>query len=160
MVMRGKPEEMHDGCRAFAHALRQLPGHPLLMPRRNHENHAPVAAHKIGLPRAAAFRLEQRFMRLTKSAQAVVAGDHDPLRLRARSSGIARDNLADEPAIGFRVRHGQARIETGMIKKLPRRPDHHEAPMGIDGRWNTGEKHSLPPSPDRSGTARPARWQK
>jgi len=34
---------------------------------------------KIGLPRAAAFRLEQRFMRLAEGAQAVVTGEHDPL---------------------------------------------------------------------------------
>jgi len=60
-----------------------------------------VAAHKIGLPRAAAFRLEQRFMGLAEGAQAVVAGDDNPFRLRARPAWIAHDNLADEPAIGF-----------------------------------------------------------
>src|ERR1039458_3509103 len=140
----GKPEEMHGGHRALAHALRQLPGHPLLVPRRNHKNHAPMAAHKIGLPRAAAFRLEQRFMRLAEGAQTVIAGDHDPLRFRARPAGIARDDLADEPAIGFRVHRGPARVETGMIKKLPRRPDHYEAPMGIDRRWITGRNTHRP----------------
>src|ERR1035437_473167 len=140
----GKPEEMHGGHRALAHALRQLPGHPLLVPRRNHKNHAPMAAHKIGLPRAAAFRLEQRFMGPAEGAQTVVTGDHDPLRFRARPAGIARDDLADEPAIGFRIRRGQARVETGMIKKLPRRPDDHETAMGIDGGRFVGRNRHRP----------------
>ena len=140
----GEPEEMHDGHRALAHTLRQLPGHPLLVPRRDHKNHAPVAAHKIGLQWAAAFRLEQRFMGLAEGAQAIVAGDYDPLRFRARPAGIARDDLADEPAIGFRVHCGPARVETGMIKKLPRRPDHHETTVGINRGRITGRNIHRP----------------
>ena len=77
-------------------------------------------------------------MRLTEGAQTVVAGEHDSFFLRrACPARIARDDLPDEPAIDLRLRNRQSRFETGMVKELPRRAHHHEAPVKV-GRGRIG----------------------
>src|SRR5437588_12820618 len=103
----------------------------LLMPAPNGEDHAPVAAHKIGLPGAAAFRLEQRLMSPAKRAQTPIAWKDNPLRRVARPSWILPHHSANQPAIQLNIGCGQRRIETSMEEKLARRPDHDKAPMGV-----------------------------
>ena len=121
------------------------------------KNHPPVAAQKIGLPRAAQFRLEQRFVRPAERTQTVEAGNHHAFRFRARPARIAGDNLADEPPISFRFHQRQFRCKTGVIKKLPRRAHHHEATMIISRRRIGVERWSSRRSPDRNDIATPAR---
>ena len=126
---------MNDGDAAFAKGAGQPLRRLFLVASPDGEHHAPMAAHKIGLQRAAAFGFEERFVRPAESAQTVVAGHHNMmLRRRAAPARIARDDLADKPPINIRSRHRQARLEAGMVKELPHRARHHKAAVIISRR--------------------------
>jgi len=83
------------------------------------------------MPLSAAFRLQQRLVRLAERAQAVEARNHQPLRFRASVAGIAMDDLADEFSVNRRCHGGQCRLEARVLKELPRRTHKYEATMII-----------------------------
>lgn len=98
---------------------------------RYRKDHAPIAALEKTAPGSATFLLQHGGMGRAKFVQVRVTWDDNFIDLGGRTTAASLDNRANEPLISREVRAPQIWIETGVIKKFPRSPDHRKTMKGI-----------------------------
>jgi len=112
-------------------SFEELRGHLFLMMTAEGHDHPPMSVLKITLPRAAAFRLQQRFLRLAERVQIRVAGNHNFVGIRQRVARPRGQHQADQVAVRVGVGNGLGGIKPCVLEELPRRARHDEAMVRV-----------------------------
>src|SRR5205814_2567924 len=114
----GKAHDMHDRRTVAVQIGHQFLRRTLLMTPGERPDHPPMAALKITSPRAAAFGLQELFLRPAELPQVRVAGDDDSLPAARVLARILRKDLANQAPVCFPVGWRPGWIEPCIAEEL------------------------------------------
>src|SRR6185369_13289661 len=110
----GEAYQMHDGRSIVPYFRHQALGGSALVITAEGEDHPPMAALEITLPRAATLRFQEFVLALAKGAQVRVPGNDNSLLLRQSFARTRRNHLANPTPVRGRVGFRQGGIEAGV----------------------------------------------
>ena len=124
---------MNERQAALFQPTGELARHVFLVRAGQGKDHPPMATLKIALPHAAAFPLEQMFLRATEAEEIRVAWNNDLTVGRERMARIGFDDIVYQTPVFFVIHRRSRRIELRVVEELSGSKRHDETMMRVIG---------------------------
>src|SRR6266542_2770888 len=109
---------VHDWGTVLPNLAQKVRRHLLLVTPAERENHPPVAALKVALPRAATLLLQKLLLGRAEREKVRIARNDDLLAPKLWTR-ISRDDAPDERPVSGPIGEGLRRVKSRVLEKLP-----------------------------------------